>query len=162
MSVADAFVDRLDPELCVVTAEADGERAGCLVGFASQCSIRPVRYVVWLSNLNRTCRVAARADHLAVHLLGHEQYATARLFGGECGDHVDKFARVRWTRGPAGTVLLDEARAWLVGRVTERVDGGDHIGFLLAPEASGTGPDATRPPFRLADADDIEAGHPVD
>lgn len=28
------------------------ERAGCLVGFASQCSLRPVRFAVWLSEAN--------------------------------------------------------------------------------------------------------------
>ncbi|WP_425826774.1 flavin reductase family protein [Streptomyces fractus] len=162
MSVADAFVEHLDPELCVVTVEADGERAGCLVGFASQCSIRPVRYVVWLSKVNRTYTVAGDASHLAVHLLGREQCALARLFGGESGDRVDKFATVPWTRGPHATVLLDAARAWLVGRVVGRLDGGDHVGFVLAPEASGDDSAADRQPFRLSDAEDIKPGHPVD
>lgn len=160
--VADAFVDHLDPELCVVTAEADGERAGCLVGFSSQCSIRPVRYVVWLSKANRTYDIARRADHLAVHLLGHDQYALARLFGGETGDQVDKFATVDWSRGPHGTVVLGAARAWLVGRVVDHLAGGDHVGFVLAPEASDTGNAPGRRPFRLSDADDITPGHPVD
>lgn len=39
----------LDHPMYVVTAEADGERAGCLVGYASQCSIQPARFMVWLS-----------------------------------------------------------------------------------------------------------------
>ncbi|MFD7293114.1 flavin reductase family protein [Streptomyces sp. NPDC059897] len=160
--VADAFVDHLDPELCVVTAEADGERAGCLVGFSSQCSIRPVRYVVWLSKANRTYDIAQHAGHLAVHLLGRDQHALARLFGGESGDRVDKFATVDWSRGPHGTVLLGAARAWLVGRVVDRLDGGDHVGFVLAPEAADTGNAPGRHPFRLSDADDITPGHPVD
>ncbi|MFI5664470.1 flavin reductase family protein [Streptomyces sp. NPDC051684] len=163
MPVADAFVECLDPELCVVTAEADGERAGCLVGFSSQCSIEPVRYVVWLSKANRTHRVAKEAGHLAVHLLGRDQYALARLFGGESGDRVDKFATVEWGRGPHGTVVLGTARAWLVGRVVGRFDGGDHVGFVLAPEAAGSGGGSElQQPFRLSDADDITPGHPVD
>ncbi|MFJ9174105.1 flavin reductase family protein [Streptomyces sp. NPDC102360] len=162
MPLADAFVDHLDPELCVVTAEADGERAGCLVGFASQCSIRPVRYVVWLSKANRTYGIAKNADHLAVHLLGREQHALARLFGGESGDDVDKFATVDRTRGPHGTVVLTAARAWLVGRVVTHLDGGDHVGFVLAPEAAGTGSAPERQPFRLSDAEGITPGHPVD
>ena len=37
----DRLVNRLDYPMLVVTAEADGERAGCLVGFATQCSIQP-------------------------------------------------------------------------------------------------------------------------
>lgn len=52
MVCMDAFIDRLNPDMYVVTATAGDERAGCLVGFASQCSIRPVRFVVWLSKVN--------------------------------------------------------------------------------------------------------------
>jgi len=33
----------LDYPMLIVTAAADGERAGCLVGFAAQCSIDPLR-----------------------------------------------------------------------------------------------------------------------
>ncbi|MGV9900177.1 flavin reductase family protein, partial [Streptomyces tendae] len=96
MAAMDVFLDRLDPDMCVVTAAAHGERAGCLVGFSSQCSIRPVRYVVWISDVNRTFRVARSADVLAVHLLARDQRGTAELFGGLTGDDVDKFRRVRW------------------------------------------------------------------
>ena len=163
MPDADAFVDRLDPELCVFTAEGGGERAGCLVGFASQCSIRPVRYVVWLSKVNRTYEVARSAGHLAVHLLGRDQYALARLFGGETGHDTDKFAAVDWRRGPHGTVVLDAARAWLVGRVVSHLDGGDHVGFVLAPEAAGEDERGEQQQvFRLSDAEGISPGHPVD
>src|SRR5690606_8349284 len=48
----DRFTDALDYPMYVVTAEADGERAGCLVGFGSQCSMRPARFMVWVSELN--------------------------------------------------------------------------------------------------------------
>ncbi|WP_206328591.1 flavin reductase, partial [Streptomyces sp. Tu 4128] len=82
MAAMDVFLHRLDPDMCVVTAAAGGERAGCLVGFSSQCSIDPIRYVVWLSEVNRTYRVASSADVLAVHLLARDQRGTAELFGG--------------------------------------------------------------------------------
>lgn len=134
MAELNAFTDALDCPLYVVTAEAAGERAGCLVGFGSQCSIRPPRFMVWLSRANRTYRVADRADRLAVHVLAHDQEHLARLFGGETGDHTDKFARTAWHRGPGGAPVIDGAPAWFVGRVESRVEGGDHVGFLLAPE----------------------------
>ncbi|MCZ9345338.1 flavin reductase family protein, partial [Streptomyces sp. TRM76130] len=57
----DVFLGRLDPEMCVVTAAAGRERAGCLAGFASQCSLRPARFAVWLSEANRTYEVARSA-----------------------------------------------------------------------------------------------------
>lgn len=157
---ADGFFDRLDPDMCVVTAVAGGERAGCLVGFASQCSMRPPRFVVWLSKANRTYRVARAARYLAVHLVTPDRRDLAELFGGETGDDADKFARTGWREGPAGTALLDGAAAWFVGAVQHRVDGGDHVGHVLAPVGWGEG----RPGrlLRLSDAVGIEAGHPVD
>ncbi|WP_406010962.1 flavin reductase family protein [Streptomyces sp. NBC_00637] len=163
MTDMDTFTDRLNPDMCVVTAEAGGERAGCLVGFASQCSMRPVRFVVWLSKVNRTYEVARAAEFLAVHLLTPEQSGLAALFGGETGDRVDKFARTRWREGHGGAPVLEDAYAWCVGRVEQRIDGGDHVGFVLDPVRSGArGEPDGRPLLRLADALSIEPGHPVD
>ncbi|OSC56692.1 flavin oxidoreductase [Streptomyces sp. 4F] len=162
MAGMDVFVGRLDPDMCVVTAAAGGERAGCLVGFSSQCSLDPVRYAVWVSEVNRTFRVARSADFLAVHLLARDQHATAELFGGRTGDEEDKFGRVRWREGHGGAVVLGDAEAWFVGRVVERVAGGDHVGFVLEPVEWGGRDGAGGPLLRLSDAADIAAGHPVD
>jgi len=163
MRDGDVFTDRLDPDLCVVTAVAGGERAGCLVGFASQCSISPPRFVVWLSKENRTLRVAERADRLAVHLLTRRQRALAELFGGRTGDDgVDKFAHVRSTDLRDGAVVLDDAAAWFVGRVVSRTDGGDHVGFVLDPLAFGGTGAPGEPSLRLSDALTIRPGHPAD
>ncbi|MEV8068642.1 flavin reductase family protein [Streptomyces sp. NPDC014748] len=162
MTSGKGVVDRLDPDMCVVTARAGGERAGCLVGFSSQCSISPPRFVVWLSKENRTYRVAERADRLAVHLLTRGQHALAELFGGSTGDDgVDKFARVRCSERDGAAVVLDDAPVWFVGRIVTRVDGGDHVGFLLDPvERGGTGA-ADEPVLRLSDTLGISPGHPA-
>ena len=65
------LVGRLDYPMFVVTTVAadDGERSGCLVGFATQCSIHPPRWVVWLSLANHTCTV----DPIAAWVAGDEQ-----------------------------------------------------------------------------------------
>ncbi|MEU9592747.1 flavin reductase family protein [Streptomyces sp. NPDC048219] len=162
MAGMDVFLDRLDPDMCVVTAAAGGEQAGCLVGFASQCSLEPVRFVVWLSEVNRTFRVAGSADYLAVHLLAREQHGLAEVFGGRTGDDVDKFQRVRRRLGYGGAVVLEDAEAWFVGRVVERVTGGDHVGFVLDPVEWGGRETSRGPLLRLSDALTIEPGHPVD
>ncbi|GGU96559.1 oxidoreductase [Streptomyces filipinensis] len=156
----DGFFDRLDPDMCVVTAMADGERAGCLVGFASQCSIRPPRFTVWLSKANHTYRVARAAQHLAVHLLTRDQRDLAELFGGSTGDEIDKFVHLAWAEGHGGAVVLRDAAAWFVGTILHRTDGGDHVGFVLDPVEWGQGREG--PLLRLSDAAGIAAGHPVD
>ncbi|MFJ8108306.1 flavin reductase family protein [Streptomyces sp. NPDC096132] len=160
MPDVDAFMGRLNPEMCVVTAAAGEERSGCLVGFSSQCSIRPVRFVVWLSKVNHTYGVARTARYLAVHLLTRDQQELAALFGGETGDRVDKFTRVRWTRALGGAVVLEDTAAWFVGTVEGHLDGGDHVGFVLEPVQWGERADGS--PLRLGDCLDISPGHPVD
>ncbi|MFF8594678.1 flavin reductase family protein [Streptomyces sp. NPDC015220] len=163
MTDGNAFFHRLDPDMCVVTAVAGGERAGCLVGFSSQCSMNPLRFVVWLSKENRTFRVAERADRLAVHLLTRRQRALAELFGGLTGDDgVDKFADVRCTDRYGGAVVLDDAPAWFVGLVHSRADAGDHVGFVLDPVGFGGTGARGEPSLRLADALGIRPGHPAD
>lgn len=163
MVTLDGFTARLDYPMYVVTATAaDGERSGCLVGFASQCSIHPVRFVVWLSKENHTYGVARRATHLAVHLLDRDRHELAALFGGRTGDRTDKFAGVRWRPGPHGVPLLLDSSAWFVGRVQGFADWGDHVGFLLDPEAEGGAPGRSgKPLLGLGDVSGLEPGHPA-
>ncbi len=75
------LVTRLDYPLFVATVAADQERDGCLVGFATQCSIHPPRFLACLSDKNRTYRLAERADTLAVHLVTEDERTLAELFG---------------------------------------------------------------------------------
>ena len=98
----EALMADLDQPSYVVTAADGDERAGCLVGFATQCSIEPLRFAVWLSKLNHTYRVARSSSGLVVHLLREGDAELARHFGGETGDEVDKFSGLDWSPGPDG------------------------------------------------------------
>ena len=127
------LVSLLDYPMYVVTTRVDDESAGCLVGFSSQVSIHPPRFMVGLSKRNHTYRVAEKAEHLAVHLIERRHCELARLFGSETGDNVDKFAHCAWHSGPDGLPILDDAAGWFAGTVLSRYDVGDHVGFLLEP-----------------------------
>src|SRR3977135_3821848 len=83
-------VSLLDYPVFVVTTRVDDEWAGCLVGFTSQVSIRPPRFLVGLSKRNHTYRVAEGATHLAVQLIERRHSELARLFGGGTGGAVEK------------------------------------------------------------------------
>jgi flavin reductase (DIM6/NTAB) family NADH-FMN oxidoreductase RutF len=154
----DRFLEMLDYTMFVVTTQADGEQSGCLVGFATQASIRPPRFLVGVSRANHTCRVAARSDYLAVHVLARRHVGLARLFGGQTGDRDDKFEHCSWRTGPQNMPILDDAAAWFVGKTLERIDLGDHIGYLLEP---GTGAIVERSAdlVGIADVADVEPGH---
>jgi flavin reductase (DIM6/NTAB) family NADH-FMN oxidoreductase RutF len=144
--MAEAFerlVSLLDYPMFVVTTRVGDESAGCLVGFTSQVSIRPPRFMVGLSKRNHTYRVAEGAKHLAVHLVPRQHCELARLFGGETGDRTDKFARCAWHSGPNGIPILDD---------------GDHVGFLLEPIA-GNAPDKFDHLVTFSDVRDLDPGH---
>jgi len=152
------IVQRLDYPMFVVTTVAGDERSGCLVGFATQCSIEPARFLVCLSEKNHTFGLAARAETLVVHVLGDEAHRLAELFGGETGDEVDKFTRCSSHPGPGGVPVLDDAAAWFAGRVLDRVDFGDHVGFVLEP-IDGADNSFEGEELGYHDAKQIEPGH---
>lgn len=155
----ESFVALLDYPVYVVTAAVGPERAGCLVGFAGQCSIQPPRFTVWISKANHTYILASRSQVLVVHLLPAGRHDLAELFGGRTGDDVDKFAAAAWQAGPAGVPVLTGARAWFAGRVLDRADWGDHVGFLLEPLDAGNTSNGRSLTFH--DVKDIDAGHPA-
>jgi flavin reductase (DIM6/NTAB) family NADH-FMN oxidoreductase RutF len=148
----------LDPPMYVVTTIGDGERSGCLVGFATQVSVKPGRYLIGLSDKNHTYRVAQHADRLAVHALGRDRHDLAELFGSHTGDDIDKFTRCRWSEGPDGVPVLDEAAAWFSGPILERYRLGDHVGHLIEPD-SGEVRDGEAELLRFDDVRDLDPGH---
>ena len=147
----------LDYPMFIVTAAAGGERAGCLIGFATQASIDPSRFLALISKSNRTYRVAREADALAVHLAPADEPGLVELFGSETGDDVDKFERCDWSEGPRGLPILANCPSWFAGAVLEHLDCGDHVAFLLEPFESRKGHGDEPFPFHRAKR--MEPGH---
>jgi flavin reductase (DIM6/NTAB) family NADH-FMN oxidoreductase RutF len=148
------------PMLIVTAATADGGRSGCLVGFWTQCSIHPPRVLVCVSEANHTFPVAAEAPVLAVHWLAEDDRPLAELFGSTTGDEVDKFERCSWRPGPGGAPVLAGVKAWVAGPVVSRFDVGDHVAFVVAPEAGAVDePSARHLGFQAVK--DLEPGHPA-
>jgi flavin reductase (DIM6/NTAB) family NADH-FMN oxidoreductase RutF len=136
MTPYERLLDRVDTPAVVVTTAVGETRSGCLVTFASPCSMEPPRFGVWLSTVNRTYELAAGASALAVHFLSEAHRPTAELFGGETGFEIDKFARCGWSPGPEGLPVLDDCVGWFVGRIVEWLPTGDHTLHVLAPVAA--------------------------
>jgi flavin reductase (DIM6/NTAB) family NADH-FMN oxidoreductase RutF len=152
------LVGAIDYPVFVVTTAAAGERDGCVVGFATQTSIHPGRFLACLSRENRTFRLAREASALAVHLVPRERRDLVELFGGETGDEIDKLARCDWTAGPRDLPILDGCPSWFAGAILARHDLGDHEGFELDPIAGRHEPGEL---LYFQDVKDIEPGHPA-
>ncbi|MET0614660.1 MAG: flavin reductase family protein [Thermoleophilaceae bacterium] len=151
------LVAQLDYPMFIATVAAGGERAGCLIGFATQCSIDPPRFLAGISDKNRTFRVAKGADAMAIHLVPEDAGDLAELFGGETGDELDKFARADWHEGPGGVPLLDGCPNRFAGRIVDRIDFGDHVGMVLEPFFAEADEEAAQLGFHRAKR--IEPGH---
>ena len=157
-----ALAASLDYPLFIVTT-ADGERrAGCVIGFATQTSVHPPRFLACLSRENRTYRFALAhdVDALAVHLIPRARARLAELFGAETGDEIDKFAHCAWLPGPRGLPILDDCPSWFAGAIRARHDLGDHVGFVLEPFAAQYVPGEEIVGFQSV-KDVIEPGHPA-
>ncbi|MEN3273970.1 MAG: hypothetical protein V7636_2731 [Actinomycetota bacterium] len=162
-SGADTFhtlLSQVDPPMVIVTCVVDDERTGCLVGFTTQCSIHPPRYLVCVSHENHTYDLAMRADVLAVHVLDEDDIVLARVFGSLTGDDVDKLALVDWVEGPDGVPVLVGAAGWFAGRVLDRHDVGDHTAVVLEPIA-GEQRRPLDPPLGYQSMKDVDPGHPA-
>ena len=94
-----------------------------------------------------------------MHFVPRQAEALVELFGGYTGDAVDKFSRCSWQPGPAGVPILEECPNWFVGRVLDRLDVGDHVGFLLEPIAAHRAGGA--PYYSFDQAKAIDPGHPA-
>lgn len=151
------LVASLNYPMLIVTAAAAGERSGCLVGFSTQCSIHPPRFLVCISQRNATHAVAVDSDVLAVHFLGPEDLELSKLFGEQTGDEVDKFSLCDWAPGPGGVPLLAGAAGYMVCRVLRRDDGGDHTVFLVEPVAAEQRRSFSQLGFQ--DVKDMDPGH---
>jgi flavin reductase (DIM6/NTAB) family NADH-FMN oxidoreductase RutF len=154
------LVSHLDNPMFVVTVASERGRAGCLIGFATQCSIHPPRWFVGISKLNRTFEIASEAEVAVVHALGAGNLALARLFGEETGDEVDKFSLCQWRTGADGqSVVLADCERWFAGKVVDRFDPGDHLGLVLAPVAAECRDHG--PQLGFQDVRDFRPGHPT-
>lgn len=153
-----ALVAGIDYPMFIVTAEAGGERSGCLVGFVSQASIDPPRMIVMVSKNNHTYRVARHAEELAVHFLHEGNHPLSALFGEETGDEIDKFERCAWSRVEGVTApILEGTRGFAAGAVLDRMDGGDHVAHLV--EVSAARFDTDGPQLAFSMVKDMTPGH---
>jgi flavin reductase (DIM6/NTAB) family NADH-FMN oxidoreductase RutF len=148
----------VDHPMFVLTAYDGTERSGCLVGFATQASIRPPRFVIMVSKANHTYGVVSGAPVVAVHVLRESDRAIAEHFGALTGDQVDKFEGLDVLEGPARAPVL-VGLDWFAGRVLRTIDCGDHVGLLLAPH-DGSAERADEAQYGIGAAEGIEPGHP--
>ena len=140
MDAFEGVVGELEYPMFIVTARAaDGEPLGCLVGFTTQASIDPPRFIACLSHATaptaRTRRARARRARRARRRRRPRRAVRRR----------DRATRSTSSRAATGTRGRRACRSSTAARTgsraacSARFDAGDHDAFLLEPLAGGSG-----------------------
>lgn len=104
--------------VAVITALApDGHPVGfTATSLASLAAVPPLATF----NMARTASswpAIERTDRVAIHMLGEEDYAVARIMAG---DNAHRFDGDHWEPGPHGLPILKNVTAWMVGTIVAR------------------------------------------
>lgn len=152
------LVSSADPALIVVTTVAEGEPAGCLVGFHSQSSMNPEQYCFCLSKANHTYRVSLRSALFGVHFLTHDDLAAAEHFGTHSGEDTATFSGIELDPADSSVPLISSLpNRMVVERIAMLDDGGDHVAInarVVSAEASGP-----FTPLRTSEVSHLVPGH---
>lgn len=124
--------------LYVVSAQAEGQRSGCLVNTLQQVTAEPVRLSVAVSKDNFTCQLMEKAGRFAAVAL--DQRATFQFigrFGFRTGRDLDKFEGISFAQDNAGMPYpLEAVCAHYSCKVEKTVDLGTHMVFIGVAEES--------------------------
>ncbi|MGC5054335.1 flavin reductase family protein [Micromonospora sp. DT48] len=125
-----SLLRRQAASVTVITVAGDPPVGFTATSFTS-VSLRPPLVSFCLARSSSSWPTVARAEHVAVHLLGQHQQDVARTFATS---GIDRFAaHSDWQYGPHGVPLLHAPIAWLLCRVHQRVVAGDHAIVLAQP-----------------------------
>jgi flavin reductase (DIM6/NTAB) family NADH-FMN oxidoreductase RutF/pimeloyl-ACP methyl ester carboxylesterase len=108
----------------VATRQADGQPRGFTANSFTSVSLEPPLILVCVSKTASSCDAFVRAGHFSVSVLAENQADLSSLFASKASD---KFERITWREGPAGSPLVDGATTWFDCRSRNAIDAGDHI-----------------------------------
>jgi flavin reductase (DIM6/NTAB) family NADH-FMN oxidoreductase RutF len=114
--------------VAVVTATgADGKPRGLTMSAVCSVSLEPPLALACLDLRSNTLRAVRESDSFTINYLAHGCDDLARHFATKV---EEKFDRCRWTAPPdgvGGPILNHDAAAYVVCRVRELVEAGDHV-----------------------------------
>ncbi len=120
----------------VTTHDADGNPLGFTANSFTSVSLDPPLVLVCLAGTSRNHDAFARAKEFAVNILSEGQKDVSNTFARPV---EDRFAAVKWHKGPHGSPLLEGVSAWFDCAGFKTVEAGDHlilIGRVMAFDAS--------------------------
>lgn len=124
--------------LYVVSAQAEGQRSGCVVNTLQQVTAEPVRLAVTVNKESLTCQLIQKAGRFAAVALDQraDMVAIGR-FGFRTGKDMDKFEGIPYKEDAAGMPYpTATACAHYSCKVEQTLDLGTHLMFVGLAEES--------------------------
>ncbi len=124
--------------LYVVSAQADGQRSGCVVNTLQQVTAEPIRLAVTVNKENLTCQLIQKAGRFAAVVMDQRtDMMFVGRFGFRTGKDFDKFEGISFTEDKAGMPYpLQAACAHYSCKVEQTLDLGTHLMFVGLAEES--------------------------
>lgn len=112
------------------TVDPRGEPVGMTANAFTSVSLDPPLVMLCVARTAASFEAIERASRYAVHILGDHQEAVSAAFARSAADGAEKFAGIAWHRAEDGLPLLDECLARIECTITERIELGDHVGYV--------------------------------
>ena len=116
----------------VSTLQEGGDPRGFTANSFTSVSLDPPLVLICIAKTASSYPIFSAATHFAVNVLAEDQKDVSSLFASKS---AEKFSRVVWRPGPAGSPVIEGAAAWFDCRRHQVVDAGDHI--ILIGEVIG-------------------------
>lgn len=108
----------------VTTVGPGGEPIGLTASSFNSVSLEPPLVLWSLAKSAASLPIFLKAPHFAVNVLAADQIGLSRQFASRS---ADRFASVRWSKGPSGMPLIENCAAWFECNNVFQYEGGDHI-----------------------------------
>ena len=99
-------------------------------------SLDPPLVLVCIAKTASGYPIFSASPHFSISVLAEGQKDVSSLFASKA---PDKFERARWSKGPAGSPVIEEAAAWFDCQRHDVIDAGDHV-ILIGRVSADTRP----------------------
>lgn len=113
----------------VVTGIVDQEPVGMVVGTFSSVSLEPPLVSFMPMTTSASYAKLRTAERLVISVLAADQLQECRTLASK---DPEKFNKVAWTPSDQGAPMIDNAVAYVHGRIDQEISAGDHYITLLA------------------------------
>jgi flavin reductase (DIM6/NTAB) family NADH-FMN oxidoreductase RutF len=120
----------------VTTTGPSGEPVGMTANAFTSVSLDPPLVMVCVARSAASFAAMELAERYAVHILHHGQHELSGAFARSAAEGAEKFSAVAWHRSADGLPLLDECLARVQCTISQRIELGDHIGYIGRVDAA--------------------------